>query len=102
MRAGVKLALVSALLAATVILLFAGTARAQDIDCLECHEGFDFESPAHPDIVCQDCHTNVTEEHDGTDLEPLTDADSCLNCHSRIDRTIGRSVHDGQAGCIDC
>jgi cytochrome b subunit of formate dehydrogenase len=102
MRAGVRLALVAAVLAATVIFLFIGTAKAQGIDCLICHAGVDFESPAHPDVGCGDCHTNVTAEHKGGDLEPLTDADSCLNCHSRVERTIGRSVHDGQAGCTDC
>jgi cytochrome b subunit of formate dehydrogenase len=102
MRAGVRLSLVAAILAATVILLFIGTAKAQEIDCLSCHADIDFESPAHPDAGCGDCHTNVTPEHEGDDLEPLTDADSCLNCHSRVERTIGRSVHDGQAGCTDC
>ena len=102
MRAGVRLALVSAILAVTVIFLFISTAKAQDIDCLECHADVSFDSPAHPDIGCHDCHSNVTSAHEGRDLEPLTDADSCLNCHSRIERAIGRSVHDGQVGCTDC
>jgi cytochrome b subunit of formate dehydrogenase len=102
MRAGVRLAILSAILAGVVIFLFIGTAKAQDIDCLSCHADVDFDSPAHPDAGCLDCHTNVTPNHEGRDLEPLTDADSCLNCHSRIEREIGRSVHDGQAGCADC
>jgi cytochrome b subunit of formate dehydrogenase len=102
MRAGVRLAMVAAVLAATVIFLFIGTANAQEPDCLNCHEGMVFDSPAHPDVSCGDCHTNVTPEHEDGDLEPLTDADSCLNCHSRVERTIGRSVHEGQAGCVDC
>ena len=102
MRAGIRLAFVSVLLATVVVLLFAGTAKAQDIDCMECHEDVEFDSPAHPDVECYECHSNVTAEHEGDDLEPLTDEDSCVNCHSRTQREIGRSAHDGEAGCTDC
>ena len=76
MRAGVRLAFATAVLAATVIFLFIGTAKAQEVDCLQCHDGAIFDSPVHPDLVCQDCHANVPPDHEGGDLEPVTDADS--------------------------
>lgn len=83
-------------------LLAGGPVLAQDIDCGECHDDVTFDSPAHPDVACHDCHSNVTAEHEGDDLAPLTDEDSCVNCHSRTNREIGRSAHDGEAGCNDC
>ena len=56
---------------------FATAVAAQEENCAECHEDVSFESPAHPDLLCIDCHTNVPPEHDDLDLEPLTDAESC-------------------------
>ena len=47
MRAGIKLAFVSGVLATVVFLLFIGTANAQEINCLECHADVDLDSPAH-------------------------------------------------------
>lgn len=102
MRSGIKTALASALLIATIILLFIGTVQAQDIDCGECHENVVFNSPAHPDVTCGECHSNVTLEHEADDLEPLTDEESCQGCHGRTQRTIDRSAHKGEAGCNDC
>jgi cytochrome b subunit of formate dehydrogenase len=103
MRSGIRLALASVVLIATVILLFIGTARAQDIDCAECHEDVVFSSPVHPDVACHECHTNVTAEHEAADdLEPLTDEESCVECHGRIQRTVNRSAHEGEADCNDC
>ena len=77
-------------------------ATAQDIDCAECHEDVSYTSTAHPDVTCVECHTNVTVEHEDADLEPLTDAESCGECHGGIQRTVGRSAHKGEAGCNDC
>ena len=102
MRAGIRLAFVSILLTTVVLLLFVGTAKAQDIDCMECHEDVVFDSPARPDVACHECHTNVGPDHEDADLEPLTDEESCVNCHSRTLREIGRSVHNGEPGCTDC
>jgi len=75
---------------------------AQGIDCGECHEDVSFTSTAHPDVTCQECHTNVTAAHEDADLEPLSDADSCGECHGSTLRTTKRSVHGGEAGCNDC
>ncbi len=94
--------LLQTILALGAATLLASPLAAQDIDCAECHAGVTFASPAHPDLVCQDCHTNVTAEHEGADLEPLTDEDSCNECHGSVQRAIGRSVHGGEAGCNDC
>lgn len=85
-----------------LLLSFASFAAAQEIDCGECHEDVSFTSTAHPDLVCQDCHTNVTTEHEGNDLEPLTNENSCAECHGKILRTLGRSVHEEDVLCVDC
>ena len=85
-----------------LLLILASFAAAQEIDCGECHEDVAFTSTAHPDLVCQDCHTNVTTEHEGNDLEPLTNENSCAECHGKVLRTLGRSVHEEDVLCIDC
>jgi len=85
-----------------LLVLAASAASAQDIDCGECHEDVSFTSSAHPDVTCHECHTNVTAEHEDADLEPLTDQESCGECHSSVGRSIGRSAHGDEAGCNDC
>jgi len=85
-----------------LLLILASFAAAQEIDCAECHEDVAFTSTAHPDLVCQDCHTNVTTEHEGSDLEPLTNENSCAECHGKLLRSLGRSVHEDDVLCVDC
>jgi cytochrome b subunit of formate dehydrogenase len=85
-----------------LLLLAAIPAQAQDVDCAACHEDVVFSSTAHPDLACHDCHTNVTEQHQGRDLEPLSDEDSCATCHGKLLRTLSRSVHDSDVSCLDC
>ena len=68
-------------------------AQAQEMDCSACHSDVTFASAAHPDLVCQDCHTTVTPEHKGADLEPLTNENSCAECHGKVLRAMGRSTH---------
>jgi len=85
-----------------VLLVLAPFAEAQEIDCAECHEDTVLTSTAHPDLVCQDCHTNVTIEHKGNDLEALTNENSCAECHGKVLRALSRSVHDDEVLCIDC
>ncbi len=84
------------------LFLLAAPAVAQEIDCAECHEDTVTAGDAHADVTCIECHTNVTIEHEDADLEPLTDEESCGECHTRVGRTIGRSVHKEEAGCNDC
>jgi len=85
-----------------ILALLATAAFAQNVECGECHEDVLFSSTAHPDLACSDCHTNVTAEHEGDDLEPLTDEMSCNECHARLQRTIMFSVHGGEAARGDC
>ena len=83
-----------------VILLVSAFASAQALeDCLACHEDVVYASTAHPDVACGECHTNIKDKRHKRGVEPLTDEDSCGNCHGRVIRTLGRSVHEGQAGC---
>ena len=94
---------IRALSIATLLLaLPVESTQAQEFECVECHEDVVFDSPAHPDLVCGDCHTNIDAEHDTADLAPLTDAESCGSCHSGIERATRRSVHQGEARCVDC
>jgi cytochrome b subunit of formate dehydrogenase len=85
-----------------LLIVAASSVQAQEINCVECHEDVEFSSTAHPDVVCQDCHTNVTDEHEGNDLEPLTNENSCAECHGKLLRTLGRSVHESDVSCNDC
>ncbi len=84
------------------ILWASAPAWAQDLDCARCHDDVPFESSAHPDVACADCHTNVTRAHRREGVEPLTDEESCGQCHGSVLRSIGRSVHGDEATCIDC
>lgn len=90
------------LLSLSLLLLLSSFAQAQDIDCAACHEDTEHTSSAHPDLVCQDCHTNVTGEHEGNDLEPLTNENSCAECHGKLLRSLGRSAHGEDVLCVDC
>jgi len=85
-----------------LLSLVCSLAVADTIDCGECHDGVVFSSSAHPDRVCQDCHTNVTVEHPLEDLDPLTDDEICSGCHRRPGREVSRSVHGEQASCVEC
>ncbi|MDH3577584.1 MAG: hypothetical protein OEO71_07155 [Gammaproteobacteria bacterium] len=101
-QAAILARLFKTMLALSMFALLPTTLVAEDIECGGCHAGVSFSSDAHPDLGCQDCHTNVTEEHKGADLAPLTDDESCAECHGSIQRMIGRSVHGDQASCTDC
>jgi len=85
-----------------LVLAISPAVLAQTSDCERCHDDVHFSSPAHPDLACDDCHTNITREHRRGGPEPLTDEDSCGQCHGSVLRSIGRSVHDGAASCSDC
>ena len=95
-------ACLASLSVAALLAIAAGSAFAQDIDCGECHDDVSHATTVHTDVTCLECHTNVTSAHEGADLEPLTDEESYGECHGSVGRTIGRSVHGGEAGCLDC
>jgi cytochrome b subunit of formate dehydrogenase len=86
-----------------VLSCFAVSIYAQDLDdCLACHDDVEHTSTAHADVACGECHTNITDKRHKRGVEPLTDEESCGECHGRTLRTVGRSVHDGEAQCGDC
>ncbi len=90
---------------ATLLLLivaqFALPLHAQESDCTECHDSVSVSSTAHTELVCADCHSDLTPQHRKDGVEPLGDA-VCADCHRRSVREVGRSVHDEKAGCVDC
>ena len=95
--------LLQTILALAIASFSVSEALGQESDCAECHEDVAFTSTAHPDLVCSDCHTNVTAGHKGADLEPLTEDMSCGECHGSVQRAIKRSAHGkGNATCIEC
>jgi len=83
------------------ISLTASLTAAQGLGCSDCHDTNTETLTAHTELACVDCHNNVTPEHQGQDLDPLSDS-VCNGCHRRPSREVGRSVHDDQAGCLDC
>jgi len=98
-------ALLCGLLVAVVLSLGAATANAQEreIRCAMCHKDTHFDSTAHAEVACKDCHTNVTSpRHKKEDLADLTGDAICAQCHSMAPRAVGRSVHAEQVGCMDC
>ncbi len=87
-----------------LILLLATcvAAGADEFNCIACHGDDVLSSAVHPDLVCQDCHTNVTTAHPPAGPELPTDEESCGQCHGRHLRAVGRSTHGDKATCIDC
>jgi len=85
-----------------LLLATCAVAGADVFNCTACHGDDVFSSAAHPGLVCQDCHTNVTTEHPSTGPALLTDEESCGQCHGKHLRAVGRSTHGDKATCIDC
>ncbi len=92
----------AAMLYTLILLPVSATGLAQESNCERCHDDVTFSSPAHPDLSCDDCHTNITRKHRREGAAPLTDEESCGECHGSVLRSIGRSAHDGVASCGDC
>jgi cytochrome b subunit of formate dehydrogenase len=93
------------LLAVAALSLAATTADAQqrEINCMGCHEEVQVASTAHPELACRDCHTNVERpRHTAESLADLSGDAICAQCHNVAQRVLGRSVHAGQVGCMDC
>ena len=93
------------LLAVVALALTAANASAQEreINCMACHDDVHFDSTAHAEVACKDCHTNVTRpRHKKEDLADLTGDAICAQCHTMATRAVGRSVHGEKVGCMDC
>src|SRR5687767_7269028 len=83
-RAGAGLVMFAALLCGAGAVYAGDVAPGLETEsCLRCHEDSVFESPAHPDSQCAECHTNITPEHrDALPAEQKIEADAiCGQCH---------------------
>ena len=79
------------------------SAQEREINCMACHDDVHFDSTAHAEVACKDCHTNVKRpRHKKEDLADLTGDAICAQCHTVATRVVGRSVHAEKVGCIDC
>ena len=87
---------------AFLVLVTVVSARAADLDCAECHDDVVFSSTAHSDVTCAECHTNVVDKRHRRGVEPLTQAERCGECHGRVVRDLGRSVHQADVACTEC
>jgi cytochrome b subunit of formate dehydrogenase len=94
------------------VLLFAfgSFARAGEVgpgleneSCLKCHEDATFESTAHPETQCAECHANITAEHKGAlPADQKLEADAiCGACHGMAAKQMAKSVHAEQS-CKKC
>ncbi|MFU8894769.1 MAG: hypothetical protein ACNA8J_00130 [Gammaproteobacteria bacterium] len=93
------------LLALVALSLFTTTADAQqrEINCMACHSDVHFESTAHGELGCRDCHTNVERpRHTAEDLAGLTGDAMCAQCHTVAKRVVDRSIHADKVSCMDC
>ncbi|WP_405232622.1 hypothetical protein [Lentisalinibacter salinarum] len=83
--------------------LLAGAQDDRPIKCTGCHKKVEVTSTAHADVDCQSCHSNVTSRrHRAEDLADLSGDAICAQCHRITSRALDRSVHAGNAGCLDC
>ena len=79
-------------------------AKGAGIDCTaKCHQDVKFNSPAHPETKCAECHTNITQTpHDNLPAEQKLKADQvCAQCHGMAQKQLGKSVHEGKS-CKTC
>ncbi len=71
-----------------------------------CHEDVKFQSPAHTDTQCAECHTNITlanlKDHEHlTDEQKLKGDDICAGCHGMAQKQLKKSVH-AKKSCKTC
>jgi len=77
-------------------------AGAQVGDCRPCHADVHVPSPAHRDLDCTDCHSNVTRlPHPPQLLKSLGGDALCRQCHEDVVLQVATSVH-GPESCGDC
>ncbi len=100
----------SGLLASAFLSLASGTAVAGDVSpglgnesCVGCHTDAGFESPAHADTQCAECHANITKEHkDALPAELRMEPDAiCAQCHGMAAKQLPKSVHPDHT-CKKC
>ncbi len=96
--------------AMAAILLPVGAARAQKVDCLECHKDLTEGKVVHPAVQmgCQSCHTGVdatSVPHKFADKLGLSaqPPDLCFQCHDKAQFTKKVQHAPVAAGkCLNC
>lgn len=85
---------------------------ADNGDCLGCHSDVDavgkefhvnpitFDTTAHAEIGCQECHATVTADHPDDGKTPSKA--NCQDCHEDVNAEYTRSAHFDNASCNDC
>jgi len=73
----------------------AADAAPDSAACLGCHKDAAFESPAHANTQCVECHTNIPAGHkDALPVEQKMTADAiCAQCHGMAAKQLPKSVH---------
>ena len=94
------------------LALPAGATAAENGDCLGCHADADavgdkfqinpvtFDTTAHAEIGCQECHASVTGDHPDDGKTPSKA--NCQDCHDAVSTEYAHSDHHGNATCNDC
>jgi predicted CXXCH cytochrome family protein len=94
-------------------LALSTAARAADNDdCLGCHADADavgkafhidpvrFDTTAHAELGCRECHAAITADHPDDGLVPSKAG--CQDCHADIGAEYAASSHFDMASCNDC
>lgn len=88
------------------------TTAAENSACLDCHADADtvgkafqinpvsFDTTAHAEIGCQECHASVTGNHPDDGNAPSKA--SCQDCHEDVNAEYSHSAHAEMASCKDC
>ena len=71
-------------------ILFSNLSKAQEINCLDCHDNMVAKSVHDKVIKCGDCHGDITtEDHAGKKSKPV----DCKKCHAALDVQMQNDVH---------
>lgn len=100
------------LLTLLILVLPSAVLAADNSDCLGCHADVDtvgdkfqinqvsFDTTAHAEIGCKECHASVTDKHPDDGVPPSKA--HCQDCHDDISTEYVQSNHHGNATCNDC
>lgn len=95
-----------------MLFLLPVAATADNGDCLGCHADVEmvgtdlridpvvFDTTAHAEIGCQECHASVTGNHPDDGATPSKA--NCQDCHDGISGEYALSSHKDNATCNDC
>ena len=73
-----------------ILLTTSICSRAQEINCLDCHENFIANSAHDKKLKCGDCHTDITSE-DHSEIK--TKKVECKKCHATLNAQMNNDVH---------